>query len=207
MSVSPRLLDRIEQLLLLAALIWFFRQVWPSYIDFQNDFLYSLRSILLVISEAAIILFMVFRKPTGDISIRAYDWLIAIGATIGPLFVRAEGLPIWLLGGVIVQVTGIAIHLGAKLSLNFSFGIVAANRGVRQNGLYRFVRHPMYFGYVVAHTGFFLTAPTFWNAGVYAVVWTLFLLRIFAEERVLRKDPAYRAFMEKTKYRLVPGVF
>lgn len=206
MSLS-RTLDRVEQVLLLAALIWFFRQVWPSNIDFGNYFLYSLRAMLVVISEAAIILFMVFRKPTGDISVRAYDWIIAIGATIGPLFVRVEGDPIWLLGGVIIQTLGIAIHLGAKLSLNLSFGIVAANRGVRQNGLYRFVRHPMYFGYVVAHTGFFLTSPTLRNAIVYAIVWALFVLRIFAEERVLSQDEKYRAFMEKTRYRLVPGVF
>lgn len=202
-----RILDRVEQVLLLAALIWFFQQVWPSFIDFQDYFLYSLRRVLLVVSEAAIILFMIFRKPTGDISIRAYDWLIAIGATIGPLFVRVEGEPAWLLGGVIIQLIGIFIHLGAKLSLNFSFGIVAANRGVRQKGLYRLVRHPMYFGYIVAHTGFFLTAPTLRNAIVYAIVWTLFVLRIFAEERVLSQDAKYRAFKEKTRYRLVPGVF
>lgn len=207
MSVSPRIMDRVEQVLLLAALIWFFRQVWPSYIDFQHDFLYSLRSMLVVTSEAVIILFMVFRKPTEDISVRIYDWAIAIGATIGPLFVRPEGDPIWLLGGAVILTIGIAIHLGAKLSLNFSFGIVAANRGVRQNGLYRFVRHPMYFGYFVAHTGFFLTAPTLRNAGVYAIVWTLFILRIFAEERVLSQDEKYRAFQKKTRYRLVPGIF
>lgn len=207
MSISPRILDRIEQVLLLGALLWFFGQVWPSFLDFQDQFLGSLRAVLLVISEAAIILFMVFRKPTGDISIRAYDWFIAIGATIGPLFVRVEGEPLWLLGGVVIQLAGIFIHLGAKLSLNFSFGIVAANRGVRQNGLYRFVRHPMYFGYVVAHTGFFLTSPTLWNGVVYAAVWTLLVLRIFAEERVLSQDEKYRALKEKTRYRLVPGVF
>ena len=109
MSLS-RTLDRVEQVLLLAALIWFFRQVWPSNIDFGNYFLYSLRAMLVVISEAAIILFMVFRKPTGDISVRAYDWIIAIGATIGPLFVRVEGDPIWLLGGVIIQTLSL-IHI------------------------------------------------------------------------------------------------
>lgn len=205
--LQPRLLDRVEQVLLLIALVWFFTRIWPDFVDFEQYFLESLGAVLLVISEAAVIIFMLFRKPTGDISIRAYDWLIAIGATIGPLFVRLEEVPLWLLGGVLIQLLGMMIHIGAKFSLNFSFGIVAANRGVRQNGLYRFVRHPMYFGYAVAHTGFFLTSPSLWNAGVYAVVWALFVARIFAEERVLSQDEKYRAFQKKTRYRLVPGIF
>jgi len=184
MSFSPRTLDRVEQVLLLTALLWFFTRIWPSFIDFEQYFLESLRAVLVVISEAAVIVFMLLRRPTSDISIRIYDWLIAIGATIGPLFVRLEAAPLWLVGGVVIQLIGMIIHIGAKFSLNFSFGIVAANRGVRQNGLYRVVRHPMYFGYVVAHTGFFLTSPSFWNAAVYGAVWSLFVARIFARIRL-----------------------
>lgn len=224
MSISPRLLDRFEQVLLLAALIWFFTRIWPSAEDF--DTLYdSLYAVLIVFSEGAVILFMVFRKPTEAISIRFWDWLIAILATIGPLFVNASeslieagivpDLPIWMRNiyiihyeaGLLLLLVGMCIHIGAKLSLNRSFGIVAANRGVRQNGLYRFVRHPMYFGYVVAHTGFFLTSASVWNGVVYGFVWTLFVMRIYAEEKILSEDAAYRAFMEKTRYRLVPGLF
>lgn len=102
---------------------------------------------------------------------------------------------------------GMVIHIGAKLSLNVRFGIVAANRGVQQNGLYRLVRHPMYLGYMIAHTGFFLTSASIWNGGVYLSVWALFMARIFAEERVLRADPAYYDFMKKTPRRLIPFVF
>lgn len=222
--LAARFLDRVEQVLLLAALIWFFTRIWPSPADFDGIY-NSLYAVLIVISEGAVILFMVFRRPTGEISVRATDWLIAIGATIGPLFVNASE---WLINrglipelplgvryvytvhydlGLALLLLGMFIHIGAKLSLNRSFGIVAANRGVRENGLYRIVRHPMYFGYVVAHTGFFLTSASVWNAGIYAFVWTLFVVRIFAEEKILSEDPAYRAFMEKTRYRLVPGVF
>jgi protein-S-isoprenylcysteine O-methyltransferase Ste14 len=224
LKLSKRLLDLSEQFLLLAALIWFFTRIWPAAEDFGT--LYdSLYAVLIVISEGAVILFVVSRAPTDDISIRFWDWLIAILATIGPLFVNASEwlievgaipeLPIVIRNTYTVQYElglallfiGMFIHIGAKLSLNRSFGIVAANRGVRQNGLYRFVRHPMYFGYVVAHTGFFLTSASIWNALVYGFVWSLFVARIFAEERVLSEDAAYRAFKEKTRYRLVPGIF
>ncbi len=219
-----RVLDRVEQVLLLGALVWFFTRIWPTPADFET-FYDSLYAVLIVFSEGAVILFMVFRAPTGDISVKFWDWLIAILATIGPLFVNASEwliearaipeLPLAMRYVYIIQyelglallLIGMVIHIGAKLSLNRSFGIVAANRGVRQNGLYRFVRHPMYFGYVVAHTGFFLTSASVWNALVYGFVWSLFVARIYAEERVLSEDAAYRAFKEKTRYRLVPGIF
>lgn len=224
MSISTRIFDRVEQALLLTALVWFFFRIWPTADDFQ--LLYdSLYAGLIVFSEGAVILFMVFRAPTGNISVRLSDWIIAILATIGPLFINSSEilieagiLPELPMGvryiytihyelGLVLLLSGMIIHIGAKLSLNRSFGIVAANRGVRQNGLYRLVRHPMYFGYVVAHTGFFLTSASVWNALIYGFVWALFVARIFAEEKILSEDPAYRAFKEKTRYRLVPGVF
>ncbi|MEO0881816.1 MAG: methyltransferase [Pseudomonadota bacterium] len=204
--MPSRILDRIEQVLLLAATLWFFSQIWPRPEAFTH--LYNaLYAILIVISEGAVILFLMMRKPTETISVRFQDWLIAIVATIGPLFVRPGGPPLHYDLGIILLLTGMALHVGAKLSLNFSFGIVAANRGVRRRGLYGVVRHPMYLGYMTAHTGFFLTSPSWHNAMVYAIVWPLFVARIFAEERVLIQDQAYADFTGQTRYRLVPGVF
>ena len=69
------------------------------------------------------------------------------------------------------------------------------------------MHHTAYFGDVVALTGYLLTSASIWNACVYGFVWTLFVLRIFAEEKILSQDQQYRAFMKKTRYRLVPGVF
>lgn len=189
------------------AISWFLYRYWPSYLDFQDYFRESLRDILWVFSELAIIAFILLRKPTDAISVRLYDWTIAILATIGPLFARPDGLEVSYDLGMVLLIAGMFIHIGAKLSLNFSFGIVAANRGVRRNGLYRFVRHPMYFGYVVANSGFLLTSFSLWNVCLYAGVWSLFVLRIFAEEKILSQDLAYQSFQARTKYRLMPGIF
>ena len=195
-------LDRIEQIFLLVAGVWLFLRLWP------DDFAYAYYNIfLLLFSEGLALVFVLLRKKTDDISMRARDWGVALVGSAGPLFVGAGGAPIAFNVGLVLLFLGIFIHIGAKLSLNFSFGIVAANRGVKTKGLYALVRHPMYLGYMITHMGYLLAAPSWRNLVVYGVVWTAFALRIQAEERVLMADPAYAAFAQKTRWRLVPGVF
>lgn len=59
-----------------------------------------------------------------------------------------------------------ATHVGAKLCLWRSFGLVAAHRGLKAGGLYAVVRHPMYAGYVISHVGYLLVAPSWWNLAI-----------------------------------------
>jgi protein-S-isoprenylcysteine O-methyltransferase Ste14 len=99
------------------------------------------------------------------------------------------------------------VHLLAKLTLRRSFGAVAANRGVKASGPYRFVRHPMYLGYILSQAGILLAGATIRNILVVASCWLFFVWRIEAEERLLAQDEAYRDFMARTRFRLVPGVF
>ena len=106
-----------------------------------------------------------------------------------------------------VMVAGILLQITAKLVLGRAFGIVAANRGVKVLGPYRFVRHPMYAGYTLTHVGFLLAMPSLMNALFYATALTMQVARIFREEHVLGQDASYRTFAARVRYRLVPGVF
>lgn len=101
---------------------------------------------------------------------------------------------------------GAIIALGAKLSLRRSFGIVPANRGVKRGGLYRFVRHPMYSGYMINQLGFLLFNFSLWNVAIYAVAWLCFWIRAREEEKFLSQDPEYREYASQVKSRLLPGV-
>jgi protein-S-isoprenylcysteine O-methyltransferase Ste14 len=105
------------------------------------------------------------------------------------------------------MLSGIALHVAAKLSLRRSMGVVAANRGVKMGGPYRFVRHPMYAGYVLVHTGLLMSWPSLFNLVILGGTWCLFLLRIIAEERILSEDPAYRQLKQRIPFRLIPGVY
>jgi protein-S-isoprenylcysteine O-methyltransferase Ste14 len=65
----------------------------------------------------------------------------------------------------------------------------------------------MYAGYMLAHLGYLLVAPSWWNLSIYLAVWTLLIMRIFAEERILNLDPGYETFKAGVRYRIVPGIF
>ena len=197
-----RLLDLVEQVVVLALYSWLVFRLWPNEFSASNWY-----PLLILLSEGLVVLLLLIRRPTERISTRGRDWALAAGGTFVVLFVDRGGPPLMGPLGALLMLLGLAIHVGAKLSLRRSFGLVAANRGVKVGGLYRLVRHPMYAGYMLSHAGYLLVAPSLWNAAVYAVGWAFLVARIYAEERVLSEDPAYHAFKAKVRYRLLPGLF
>jgi protein-S-isoprenylcysteine O-methyltransferase Ste14 len=106
-----------------------------------------------------------------------------------------------------LQVVGMLIQLGAKFHLRRSFGILPANRGIVVSGPYRFLRHPIYFGYFVNQAGFLLSNFGVQNLAVLVVLWLLQAFRVIREELVLMKDAEYRDYAARVRYRFLPGVF
>ena len=162
--------------------------------------------LLLLASEVSAVIFLVFQRK-GTWSSSFYTTFIAFAGTAASLLVFPEGqmiAPDWVTAPLIW--TGTAIALAAKLSLRRSFGLVPANRGVKSGGAYRFVRHPMYTGYVLNHIGFMLLYFSFWNVAVYAITWVLLYLRAIEEERFLLQDPLYVDYARTVKARIVPGL-
>jgi protein-S-isoprenylcysteine O-methyltransferase Ste14 len=195
-------LDLFEQVTVALLYGWLFIRLCPD--DFSGLGWFPL---LLLVSEGIVVVFLVFRRRTENISIRFRDWLIAFAGTFFALLVVRGGDARFAESGAILIVAGILLHVGAKLSLRRSFGIVAADRGIKAGGLYRYVRHPMYLGYMLSHLGYLLIAPLWWNALVYALSWLFLIARVFAEERILSENPDYRAYMGKVPHRLVQYVF
>jgi protein-S-isoprenylcysteine O-methyltransferase Ste14 len=202
-------LDLFEQVIFTILFVWLFIRLWPDEVSGL-----SFLPILLLFSEGVVVLFLLSRRRTENISINFKDWLIAFAGTFFALLVVKGGDPsseVWRLTmaqiGVFPLMLGVLVHIGAKLSLRRSFGIVAADRGVKVGGMYRLIRHPMYLGYMLCHVGYLLFAPVLWNLAVYASSWFFLIARIFAEERVLSENPEYQSYMEKVRYRLLPGVF
>jgi protein-S-isoprenylcysteine O-methyltransferase Ste14 len=129
-------------------------------------------------------------------------------ATFGPPLVR----PVDIAGApesfaVAVTAFGLMVVVVGKISLGRSFGLTPANRGVVSTGLYRFVRHPIYLGYLITHIGFVIANPADWNLVVLAVADIALMLRAKCEERTLAADSAYRDYMQRVRWRIVPGVF
>ena len=159
-------------------------------------------------SEALNAAFILLRARASIVSYRASDWLVSIGATTGSLLARPGDVPslVPAFAGALILV-GLACQIWAKLALRRSFGLAPANRGLKVKGPYRYVRHPMYLGYLTGWIGFFLLNPTLWNLGVYGVTIFCQVLRIEAEERVLATDPGHGAYRAEVPYRVIPGVW
>lgn len=163
---------------------------------------------VLLASEIAVVAITLFRRRAEQVDLSPYAILIALAGTTAGLLVQPDAsgpVPTW--AGGLVMVVGGLLSIAAKVALNRSFGLAAANRGVKREGPYRFMRHPMYAGYILTQAGFLACNPSAWNIGVYAVAWTVQLLRIAAEEKVLRQDAAYRDYAGAVPFRLVPGLY
>ena len=107
------------------------------------------------------------------------------------------------IGGVVLAVVSSRL-LGAAFTM---FPRPAARGALVERGPYRFVRHPVYAGGLLVFVGCALArspvalVPTL----VLAVVWGL---KARLEERYLGfVYPGYRAYAERTRYRIVPFVY
>jgi len=153
-------------------------------------------------------LFLV-RRRSQDTSRRPIDWVVATVGGWGPLLMRPTGGAAESVeaAGTIVQVGGLLLVFAGFLSLGRSFGVVAANRGVKTGGMYRLVRHPIYFAHTVTLTGFLMVNPSPLNWILCAAISIAQVTRLLAEERVLLKSSDYRDYASKVRWRLVPGLF
>ena len=106
-----------------------------------------------------------------------------------------------------ITAIGLMVVVAGKISLGRSFGLTPANRGVVCGGLYRFVRHPIYLGYLITHVGFVIANPADWNLVVLAIADVALMLRAKREELTLAADPAYSDYMQRVRWRIVPGLF
>lgn len=157
-------------------------------------------------SEILAAFFVLIQKP-GTVSTRALAVAAAYGGTVASLLVRPGG-PVLLPSEIasLMMAAGLALAVWSKIVLNRSFGLVAANRGVKKRGPYRLVRHPMYLGYVLAQVGFLSQNMSAFNVMLYAVGWSLQLLRIREEEHILAADPLYKDYRKHVRWKLLPGL-
>lgn len=176
---------------------------------FLKDFLQTHRisSALLVIFETAIVFYSITRPMPEKTNTSLYDWFIALtGTTIIALMRPAAEVNdnAFLL---LIQLAGMSISLIGLFNLNKSWGLVAANRGIRSSGMYRFVRHPIYAGYFISFGSYVAQNLTFYNVFIMFFFVALEILRIHAEEDILSQDPAYVAYKQTTRWRVIPYLY
>jgi protein-S-isoprenylcysteine O-methyltransferase Ste14 len=85
---------------------------------------------------------------------------------------------------------------------------VAAGQQVITTGLYSVVRHPMYLGVLLMYLASPLALGSWWAFLPAAIIIPILIVRIVNEEQVLERDlPGYREYKQKTRYRVLPGIW
>ncbi len=138
-------------------------------------------------------------------SILATAAMMIIPASMRPGLLMTTGLIAD--AAIALELVGIVVTQVSRIYLGRRFGLLPANRGIVSNGPFRWVRHPVYSGWVVLTIGFLMAYPNAWNAAMFALSIPFLIWRISLEEEHLILDPEYRAYLDKTHWRLFPGVY
>jgi protein-S-isoprenylcysteine O-methyltransferase Ste14 len=166
-----------------------------------------LTGLLLLVSETLVIVMTAVRRPAIIID-RTWQARVVAGASIvGVPLIRPFGdALIPDMYTALASAGGLAVIIIGKLTLGRSFGLMPAHRGLVCTGLYGWVRHPIYAGYLVTHAAFLIAHPAWWNVVLLVISDVSLLMRSVYEERTLARDPEYVGYMERVRWRVLPGV-
>jgi protein-S-isoprenylcysteine O-methyltransferase Ste14 len=168
----------------------------------------KLVGLLLIVQCSSIAVFFLIRSCPRASSWNPYDIITALMGTFAPmLFIQSYRYDILGLAGVFIQVIGVVLTISSSLSLSRSWGIIPAHRGIKTDGMYRFVRHPIYASYQIFNAGFILSSFSFYNLAVAATALTCQILRIRNEERFLANDPDYFVYSAQVRWKMIPFIY
>ena len=180
-------------------------------IRFGADFLKTGRvtGLLLLVSEMLVVVLTVMRRSaaTVDRSMRAR--ILTAVSMLGPSLLKPASVVALVpqVATVALSAVGLGVVIAGKVTLGRSFGLMPANRGIVSSGVYRFVRHPIYLGYLVTHAAYLAAMPSAWNVVALVVADIALLARAVREEQTLARDEQYRAYQQVVRWRVCPGVF
>ena len=164
--------------------------------------------LLLLVSELLVVVLTVVRRRATVVDRAWSSRIVAAASMVFVPLIKPAGTPLAPdFVTAFVSGLGLAVIIAGKVALGRSFGLMPANRGVVSNGIYRFVRHPIYAGYLVTHAAFLAAHPTPLNLLLLFVSDLSLVLRATLEERTLELDPSYRCYASKVGWRLIPGLF
>jgi len=184
-----------------AALVW----AALAFINFGR-FLYYDRSLLdinLFLFNTLVTWSFLRRRPAVR---KGAPWesILALGGTFAPFVVfhpANRGLPV--AGTAVQSVAGIGV-IAALGSLRRSFGLAPADRGLVTQGLYRFVRHPLYATELVFYLGYCIGNLSWANLAGLALLAMIQVTRLLREERVIS---GYEGYSRQVRWRLIPWIF
>jgi len=120
-------------------------------------------------------------------------------------------LSMWNIAGLTLFVVGLTIAIVAQITLwRFYSGtlVIREDHQLITHGIYRFARHPIYFGVLIGIMGLPVITPSLYGFLVLSLLIPIILNRIRMEEELLTEEfgDAYRAYKETTR-KLIPFIY
>ncbi|MGZ3937943.1 MAG: methyltransferase family protein [Flavisolibacter sp.] len=114
--------------------------------------------------------------------------------------------------GIILTIAGQLLFLIAQKQNSFFSSTVRIQTDrqhtVCDHGLYAFVRHPAYLGFIIQLIGFPLLFGSLWSIIPVTVSIVLFIIRTELEDKTLRDElSGYIEYSKKTRFKIVPGIW
>lgn len=182
---------------------------WYTWDKWNRHELLNFVQIAFLVHNIIWLVIFLIRRPHVAVDASLLHQGVALAAFYSGLAFRGEPThdPALLFAAQVI--TGAAVVLGtvALLNLGRSFGILVAVRKIKTDWLYSVVRHPMYLTDIVWKVGMLLFLPYWFNAVVMVFAVGCYVWRAIIEERFLCQFPEYREYMQKVRYRFIPGVF
>jgi protein-S-isoprenylcysteine O-methyltransferase Ste14 len=144
---------------------------------------------------------------------RVMPLLIFGGLIIGGLDYRFDwsAMPLGLtFFGLLLLIPALGLAVWVLATNAYAARVVRLQEGqqVVTTGPYRYVRHPMYTGTLLALVAAALALQSWWMLLPAAAGIVLFIGRTAREDATLQeKLPGYREYTQRTRYRLLPGVW
>jgi len=175
---------------------------------FWNNFVQTGKwtSLLWMFSEGMVILLLVFRRESRQLSRRPWDWIVALGGSFSVLLVRpAAAIAPEFLGVLLL----FAEPCSRSTRRSFSGGASESwpPTGDRNEGAvpHRPPPHlPRVFCLPYRIPAGQLESPQHHHLHRHCFFQ---ISRILAEERILREDESYRAYCQRVRYRVIPLIF
>lgn len=124
----------------------------------------------------------------------------SFGALSGPA--RMAGLAITVVGGIVALIG--ALQLGNALT---PLPHPRDGARLREDGIYRYLRHPIYSGLIIGSFGWALAWQSGWGLGYAVLVFVFFDRKAAREERWLSaRYPGYDDYARRVR-RFFPGVY
>jgi len=147
----------------------------------------------LIIAASTLYFLVIFLLPGFD---KRYGW---------------SQVPVWLvLLADLGVVAGYGLYILVLQTNSYASRVIEVEQGqqVISTGPYALVRHPMYLGMILLMSATPLALGSFWAFLPSLGLIPLLAIRAKDEEKLLMKElTGYREYMQKTRYRLFPGIW